>query len=352
MGNKHEDMWAKMLAHVEELHNVGLEGDALMNQLMSDFAPEKTGWKPGLHDLFAVSDEEEADWYDMSSRRIRSFDGLMKELEEQHTLDVRIGYIRKAFRSFSAECRSFFTGWLSMLDGICQDNDLGDNKSIGRSTLITFESVCYFAAEYHATELFDRILSCINGLHRSDSGYMPISDFVYQHLTSVFYAVFGGDFEDLMDSLLSLDQDEEIRTRLGHALLQFVLDGVFSEEKGNQMLDEYLQFIFDEGADGDAAAHWIVRTGQTGRRKKELRKLLTDHVNPMYYGTTDPVKFEKMVRQREETDCHKGLVMDDMILFGMYPKAIHAPKEIRNRAILEQDKRIREMKKNSASGIA
>ena len=340
-----EDMLLKM----KELTNQGKTGDDLLNELLQWSQDNRIDEKLGLHDFFNVSEEEEASWYDEKSRRFRSFNGVIKLLQEKGRLDARIGYERKALRKYRTEARDFFLHWISMLEKTCRETVLGEQTFLGVGTLVTFETVCYFAAETHDAAFFEPILTIFKSIHRSEGEdpYTPLSTLVYQQLSSIFYNLFEGDIEQFMKLLLDPDMDREINKVLGDVLAQFALDGAFSEEKHQELLDRYIDFIFSNDEDGDAAAQWIAQAGKSRTMQKKLQELLKWHVNPDFYGTCDTVAFTKMIEEYPSLLCKKGIVMDDMILEGMYLGAIHAPEEIREKAVRGQEERIQLLREKS-----
>ena len=329
---------------IEKLKEQGVIGDELVDELLrldKDTAPVKQ-W--GLHDMFNVSDEEEKSWYDESSRQFRSFEEVLRYFEETKSLNATVGYVRKALRRFRKDAKLFFLHWLSMLEDLCKDTSLGNGCELGDETLDTFITICYFAAETHDTDFFEPIMDIMYHLHTTDEEeeYIPICDFVYQHLHSILYNICPGDFDLINKYLLDSYSDPELNKELALMMAQLCRDGVFTREKQQVMLDDYVQFIFDYDFDGDAAAQWIVQTGKKDLMRDKLVKLLTYYIDPSYYTTCDPDEFYEMVNEDPERLCQKGIVMDDMILYGMYPKAIHAPEQIRRKAVREQEQRIKE----------
>ena len=332
----------ELLSKLHELSGQGVTEDDLYEELLQWSKEHRIGENLGLHDFFNVSEEEEASWYDESSRRFRSFNGVLKLLQEKGRLDARIGYERKALRKYRTEAREFFLHWISMVEDLCSKTVFGEMNYLGAGTLDTFETVCYFAAENHDSVFFEPILTVFKAIHRSEEEdrYTPLSTLVYQQLSSIFYNLFEGDIEEFMNVLLDPAMDREINKVLGDVLAQFALDGAFSEEKHQELLDRYIDFIFEYDRDGDAAAQWIARAGKSKVMKKKLRKLLERYVNPEFYMTCDTREFTEMVEEDPRPLCKKGIVMDDMILNGMYLPAIHAPEAIREKAVREQEERI------------
>ena len=83
--------------------------------------------------------------------------------------------------------------------------------------------------------------------------------------------------------------------------------------------------------------------------QKELSYLLRYNVEFMMYGTNDPEAFSRMKREyHDDVFCHGKLVMDDAILFGMYPAAVHVDPAIRARVINEQQKHIQRFTRESS----
>jgi len=340
------DKFSIFYQKLEELQSQGLKGNALGDELIKWSKEEKPFKKLGLHDMFNVSKGEEKSWYDESSRKFRSFQELTDYFVKTGCIDVRVGYIRKTIRRFRKEAREFFLYWLSILENLCDQTVFDEYSTLSDETLTTFESICYFAAETHDVDFFEPVLKIISSLHYHDGDveFIPIYEFVCQHLHSIFYNICPADFDLIMEHLLDPNLDWDINKALGFMMAQFCINGVFSNEKQWSLLNSYVQFIFENGFDGDAAAQWIVKTHKKDSMREQLQKLLEEYIDPMYYGTTDPEEFYKMTAEDPAPLCQKGIVMDDMILYGMYRKAIHAPEQIRRRAVQDQEQRIMSFK--------
>ena len=238
--------WDQIYSKMQELIASGLTGDAAADALEKWSLEAKPYADMGVHDFFNVSEEEEASWYD-DHIVFKSFDEVSDYISN-HGLDVSVGFLRNALRQMPEEATEYAESFLVSLESLCQQTVFGDSKMLSVDSITTFESVCFFAAEKHIESFFKPIMNCLRALHTEE--YQPLSEFVFQCLPSLLYAICDGDFAFVLDTLLDTDLHHDIRDQLGRMLVQYALDGVFPDDVHRDMLKQYVNFIVRNDENG------------------------------------------------------------------------------------------------------
>lgn len=290
---------------------------------------------PSLHDLFNVSEEEEKSWYTLHEGAYPTFADLARELEaprDYPTVLITNGDIREACRRFPIETREFF---LSKLDGQLESSSLDDTD------ISIFLTACHFFAEYHVEDAYPLILSWLAQTGESTRAF--VGDYLHQTLPAVLYATFDGDFDYTLD-VLSLDCiGRDSAKIISGAMAQIAIDGGLTPEENERYLRKYLDLVFENHQNGEAAACWIVSCGFEKTMRTELKRLLKRHISIHMYGTADPDEYAAIIR--EDTDrphliLYRDILMDHAILAGMYSRALHFDPALLDWVSSQQKERI------------
>ena len=280
------------------------------------------------------SQQDEEYWY--SDKVMGSFARFKKYFYEHPGLDISNGYLRNTIRRFADEVEVLFSEWM---DDFFDEDEYDDEVS--EQTLETFFSVIYFFAERHAEQHFYDIVEYLDSFSEEYSFYDFFDDGC-EHIRHILYATYNGDLEFFLETMMDDETHPDLSQEMAFTLAQLCIDGCYPD-KSERLLRDYVQFIIDHQMEGHVAIKWIIMTNHQDSMRRQLQHLVKHNIEFLEFGTKDIGKIVSIIHdayRKIGPFCKKGLLMEDAILYGLYPDKIRTSRKRRQRVTQEQEERL------------